>query len=536
MLVFRDGRETVSGPGRLQDLAGLLPRLSNPEPPDPVLLLDALLRAGELECALADAGCGKAQARVENVTDALAQALLQPNSGVRCGAESLGGLDVPATLQVSPPEGLAYYALHPLNYADLAGELARGSTAVIGIRSIGTTLSAVVLAELHRRGIPARRTSVRPIGHPFDRRLELDPANAAWIAAERDSDFWIVDEGPGLSGSSFLAAGEALERAGVAREWIRFLCSVEPRPHALCARDAAARWSRFQVHPVAAPWRHPAEAAIDISGGKWRERTFRQAAEWPAVWTQFERLKFLSPDERRLYKFEGFGCFGAEVAGRAQCIAEAGFGAPPRPEGDGFFSYPIISGRPATPASVSEPVLERLAAYCAFRSSAFRREAAGQPELERMMTWNHFEEFGDELGEGQRALPVKRSVVVDGRMQPHEWIEGTWLLKTDAASHGNDHFFPGPTDIAWDLAGAIVEWELSAEATDYFLRRYRALSGDEARPRIAAYRLAYTLFRMGYCKMAAEAMRGGDEEERLQRAYWAYRRLAEHLSRQAAAA
>ena len=27
--------------------------------------------------------------------------------------------------------------------------------------------------------------------------------------------------------------------------------------------------------------------------------------------------------------------------------------------------------------------------------------------------------------------------------------------------HGDDHFFPGPTDIAWDLAGTIVEWELA---------------------------------------------------------------------------
>jgi thiamine kinase-like enzyme len=133
-------------------------------------------------------------------------------------------------------------------------------------------------------------------------------------------------------------------------------------------------------------------------------------------------------------------------------------------------------------------------------------------------------------------LPVRRSVVVDGRMQPHEWIEGTWLLKTDGASHGHDHFFPGPTDIAWDLAGVIVEWELSAEATDYLLRRYRALTGDEARPRIAVYRLAYTLFRMGYCKMAAEAMRGSDEEGRLQRAYRAYRRGVEHLTRQTAVA
>src|SRR5579864_4132757 len=104
MLVFRDGRETVSGPGRLQELAVVLHRLSVPDPPDPVLLLDALLRAGELECALADAGLAQAHTRMASVTDALATALVQPGAEVRCRQEALGSLEVPATLEVSVPE------------------------------------------------------------------------------------------------------------------------------------------------------------------------------------------------------------------------------------------------------------------------------------------------------------------------------------------------------------------------------------------------------------------------------------------------
>ncbi len=536
MLVFRDGRETVSGPSRLQELAGILQRLVAPSPLNPELLLDALLRAGELECALADSGFAKSQARMAGVTDALAAALIQQPAQLRCDA--LSDFELPATFEASVPEGFAFYALHPLNYSDLAARLAQGPTAVIGIRSIGTTLSAMVAAELRRRGIPVTRTAVRPVGHPFDRRLELDPPTAAWIAAERaaGSDFWVVDEGPGLSGSSFLSVGEALEAAGVARERIRFLCSVEPRPHALCARDAAVRWARFQVHAVAPPWRRPAEAATDISAGQWRAGAFRSSAEWPASWVQFERLKYLSADRRRLYKFEGLGRLGAEIAERARCIAEAGFGVPARRERDGFYSVPMIVGRPATPTALDRSLLERLAAYCAFRAGAFPHPANGQPQLEHMVAWNYFEEFGKELEAGQRVLPVERPVIVDGRMQPHEWIAGTWLLKTDAAGHGNDHFFPGPADIAWDLAGAIVEWQLPPEAANHFLERYGALSGDDAGARIEPYRLAYTLFRMGYCKMAAEAMRGTEEEKRLSAAYQAYRALAEYLTRQAAAA
>ena len=538
MLVFRDGRETVSGPGRLQELAGILHRLSNPDPPDPVLLLDALLRAGELECALADAGCDRSHARLASVTDALSTALLQTRTGVRCGQEVLGGVEVPSTIELAVPEGFAFYGLHPLNYADLAGGMARGSTAVVGIRSIGTTLSAVVTAELRRRGLPATRKTVRPVGHPFDRKVAFDIGTGAWVAAERarSAEFWVVDEGPGLSGSSFLAVGEALEQAGVPRERIHFLCSVDARKRALCARDAAARWARFQTHPVAPPHRRPAEAAIDISASRWRQEIFRSVPEWPASWTQFERLKYLSADRRRMYKFEGLGRFGAQIAERARVVAEEGFGVPLRPESDGYYSAPLIVGRTANAGAVDQLSLERLAAYCAFRSTAFPHDVAGQTELEHMMAWNYFEEFGAELAGSQRALPVERPVIADGRMQPHEWIAGAWLLKTDTAGHGDDHFFPGPTDIAWDLAGTIVEWRLPDVAAAHFLERYRELSGDDARPRLQSYRLAYTLFRMGYCKMAAEAMRGSEEGSRLDSAYLSYRESAQQLTQQAAAA
>ena len=52
----------------------------------------------------------------------------------------------------------------------------------------------------------------------------------------------IADEGPGLSGSSFLAVADALADAGVAREHIVVLPSHDPDPSRLCAPDAARRW------------------------------------------------------------------------------------------------------------------------------------------------------------------------------------------------------------------------------------------------------------------------------------------------------
>jgi hypothetical protein len=131
-------------------------------------------------------------------------------------------------------------------------------------------------------------------------------------------------------------------------------------------------------------------------------------------------------------------------------------------------------------------------------------------------------------------LRLERPVIADGRMQPHEWVWSAAgeLLKTDSGSHGDDHFFPGPTDIAWDLAGAIVEWQMNEQQTAEFLNRYRRASGDDASARIDSFIKAYTVFRLAYCLMAANAMNGSDEQPRLQQAADAYRKLLTELKYQ----
>ena len=87
-------------------------------------------------------------------------------------------------------------------------------------------------------------------------------------------------------------------------------------------------------------------------------------------------------------------------------------------------------------------------------------------------------------------------MIADGRMQPHEWLLSAdgHMLKTDSGSHGDDHFFPGPTDIAWDLAGAMVEWEMTAEQSAILLDLYRQKSGDDAGSRIQHFVIAYWPF------------------------------------------
>lgn len=116
-------------------------------------------------------------------------------------------------------------------------------------------------------------------------------------------------------------------------------------------------------------------------------------------------------------------------------------------------------------------------------------------------------------------------------MQPHEWLvtqEGR-LLKTDSGSHGDDHFFPGPTDIAWDLAAAIVEWRMNDQQAAEFLDLYQSASGDDASARIGGFIKAYAVFRSAYCLMAANAMSGSDEEVRLVRVAGEYKEMVTRM-------
>src|SRR5690348_10799285 len=327
MWVFREGRSVLSGGKVLEDLRHSLGVLATTDSEDQAV--DALLRAGELECALADAASPHAE-RVAQLTDRLAEHLLGRNGSDHAFASLLDGVTAPESVSISTAEGFVYYALHPVDFAELAisQALAGPDAAVIGIRSIGTTLSAVVAAALRQHGWRAERMTVRPAGHPFNRQTCFDEMQLRWIAKERAraAQFVVVDEGPGISGSSFLSVGDALLQAGVERSRIIFLCSRSVHPDDLAARDGAARWKSFRSVASGPTRRVPEAANVYIGGGDWRRRVFAEELPWPASWTQMERLKFLSVDHDRMFKFVGLGRFGKDIANRARVLAEAGFG------------------------------------------------------------------------------------------------------------------------------------------------------------------------------------------------------------------
>jgi hypothetical protein len=512
-LVFRDAREQRDGAALARELTEDLAACGSGE----AALLRALLSAAALEGSLDDAGGESLHA----ITDRLADAYL------RRDPSGLAALpipsDLPADLRVSRPEGFAYYALVPRDLA--AAVPPAGPTTVVGIRTIGVALSAVVRAAL---GPAADRFTVRPHGPPYDRVTTLSADQVARVRRQ-PGRFIVVDEGPGLSGSSLLSVAEALVAAGVEPDRVLLLGTRAVDPDTLVTRDGGTRWRRFRALAVPPGGHWPAEAdpAAELSGGAWRARFWPDPARWPASWTTFERLKCLSRDGHWLFKFEGLGRHGDAVHARAEALGRAGLSPVPAgpPDERGFVAYPLVSGRPLSVADRTPAVIASLGQYCAARAVLFPAAAVDVDGLTEMARANVAFATGVALPPGWR-LACERPVIADGRLLPHEWLrtDDGRLTKCDGATHGDDHLYPGPADVAWDLAGAAVEWDLPPGGRHRLVAAYRAVAGEDPRPRLDGYELAYAAFRACASAMAAHGA-PGDEAARLQADHHRYRRV-----------
>ncbi|MFL4994263.1 MAG: hypothetical protein ACJ8DV_23655, partial [Microvirga sp.] len=257
--------------------------------------------------------------------------------------EKLLSFDPSRTICTRQAEGYAFYALYPECYLEAAKASGLGAnTRVIGIRSIGTGLSTLVAAAI---GAPAPFT-LRPIGHPFKREVKVDSTLTKTLAADPDRSFAIVDEGPGLSGSSFGAVADWLEGAGVARQRIHFFPSHDGPLGPQAGTRHRERWSSaprhihtmddlllrgLPPHHLAAwvedligPLDGPLE---DLSGGAWRWHRYQDEASWPPSNLQQERRKFLVSTDGApwLVKFAGLGETGTRKLWMARHLHEAGF-------------------------------------------------------------------------------------------------------------------------------------------------------------------------------------------------------------------
>jgi hypothetical protein len=534
MLVYGDHRVTADPQASLHSIRAQLSKVACMPPgiDRHAKLAGLFVEAGQLLQGLADADFAEAgEDRRTRTTDLLADFLLAIAKNVlRSWNNGFGEIgELPPTPQLGPlasqvelrtPEGFAFYAVYPEAYGDAARQLRlSGSPRVIGIRSIGTTLSATVAAALHA----SPPLSVRPSGAPFARQIAIAPQLECELL-EGDAHFVIVDEGPGQSGSSFGAVADWLLARGVPLDRIAFVTSHDSAPGPQASAAHRRLWAQVQRVPATfddfaqrlSAWVSerlgPLDAPlIDISAGEWRRHVFSRDDEWPEVFPQWERRKFLASvnGERFLLKFAGLGACGERKLAMARVLHSARFTPEPISLVHGFL---IERWRDdATPLLAGDKPVPRIACYLGARARLFPADPKSGATVERLFEMacrNISLGCGDEMVtrlEPWRARldALERRVVrvrTDNRLDRCEWLRlpGGQLLKSDALDHHWGHDLIGCQDIAWDVAGAIAEFDLgSAQAAELIGATETSAGRHIDSELLEFYRIAYVAFRVG---------------------------------------
>jgi hypothetical protein len=283
--------------------------------------------------------------------------------------------------------------------------------------------------------------------------------------------------------------------------------------------------------------RFGATSVSDVGGGNWR--AFTGLPEQPPVHPQHERRKYLvraadALTPPLLLKFAGYGRYGAAAITRARAAADAGWAPPVNAAGEGWVEHPWLTAT-GSAWHTEDSDITRLADYLTFVAQTRRCGQATAPAaLREMAVTNMRAGDGEDAARAIERVPlpeVVEAVHTDNRLQRHEWIRiNGRLLKTDGVDHGDDHFFPGPTDIAWDVAGVIEEWRLNDAACSALLTRFRTVGGDQTiGDRLPFYRVAYLAFRSGYSRFAAEQLSSTDDGRRFRQAHARYRARLEEV-------
>ena len=472
---------------------------------------------------------------------------------VRDALDRVASLPLPETVQVRVPEGYMHYGLYPETYLEAARQFFREVRPLhaicLGIRSIGTSLAAVVGATLAEYGCEVWLYTVRPRGHPFARYLTLSGRLEEALRALTGAYFLIIDEGPGLSGSSFASVTQRLADLGVADGRVVLFPSWQPDGKNFLSIAAQERWHRHKKYTVSFEdvWLAsgrltrtlPACTLRDLSGGKWRALFYSSLADAPAAQPHHERRKYLCVEDPSsltqradqassatglLLKFAGLGRYGTAKLARAEQLSQAGFAPPVLDLVHGFLITPFLPGRPVVVQDVNRQLLGTLARYLAYLQQTFpATRPVPYTELLEMIHVNTAEGLGAPWAEKLDWLKTLRSAVyrsstvaIDGRMLPHEWlVTPGGYVKTDGLDHHDDHFFPGCQDIAWDLAGSCVEFGLGREAQAYLISAYQAIVPDKSvMQRLQFYVIAYLSYRLGYVTLAARALGACDDTEK----------------------
>jgi hypothetical protein len=450
----------------------------------------------------------------------------------------LQALDYAGPLDVRRPEGYAFYALYPETYLDAARASGLGSDCrVIGIRSIGTGLAAMVATALGAR----RPITLRPTGHPFRREISIGPELATELTAITARDFAIVDEGPGLSGSSFAAVADWLESRGVAGRRIHFFPSHSGSPGAQASPENRRRWSHSHRHVVEfdeALVRSPNcehrletwiadligpldEPLLNISGGAWRHLRYSGEHLWPPADPRMERRKFLARANGKqwLAKFSGLGAVGERKLHKARMLHRAGFGPEVAGLCHGFLVQRWVDGAALeVEACDKNRLTDSLGRYLGLRAGFDATNGgASLQALFEMARHNTEQALGGDRADqldrffGRIGLAGDLSVHridSDNRLHVWEWLrlrDGR-LMKMDGLDHSSSHDLVGCQDIAWDIAGAAVEHDLSPAELAKLCHLVERQSGRTVeRDLVRVMTPCYLAFQMGLWTFAGAA-------------------------------
>jgi hypothetical protein len=311
-------------------------------------------------------------------------------------------------------------------------------------------------------------------------------------------------------------------------------------PDALSNLDARERWSRHRKYlgDFDRDWiasgrlaqRFGSTIVSELSAGAWREYAYRASSEYPAIQPQHERRKFLAArgrDDRVLIKFAGLASYGENHHRRDVRLADAGFAPDVAGFADGFVAFQWTDGRPMERSDANPEFLRTAARYLAWIRCNERTGTTADPQpLIEMMELNIREGLGAgwsasaaRVARMDAAIRGQTAVRIDGRMMPHEWLRtSSGFIKTDGSSHYDDHFYPGIQDIAWDLAGLSIEFDLGEAAEKFLVAEYIARSEDTTiSDRLPFFRVAYLAFRLGYTTLSTQALGSSADGTRMGR-------------------
>lgn len=546
MLVYGDPEfETTS----TQFLQELIRDSAFPQPPSLDVLRSLLIQAGQLEQGLEDAweargrSAGVSLTLARRLTDSAAAAVLSEWTGrstkgawrrVRDTLNRFASLPATIPVVVKIPEGFEFYALYPEAYAHSARQWAeahqsvrRKRVLVVGVRSTGTTLSAMVTTALRSVGWRAARVTVRPQGHPFERyarvpaQFRVQPTCAI-----------VVDEGPGLSGSSMAAVARALEGSGftditfmpghdrdpgpAASPWVRDIWQKYPK---FVTKLNEIRWSGKSIREMlseALSARNVDPVCVrELPAGEWRKAAYTEEAAWPVSDGPLERAKFLAkPGEPQaiLWKFTGLGARWGEPAA-AQNHKATPLVPPVVSRCLGFTASPWVHGKRLTNEDASDPeVMRTLSDYLVWTSRGALKDEdhrRGIRRLEEMAWWNIKETLGAQAAEKARSWSAGAMQTNpgrpygDGRMAPHEWVRTPKgeIIKARTDGWLGDHTLVGVQSFAWDLAGTMVEWRMDTPKQLWLYESLRPAGLIISEDALRFYVLAYAAFRLGLIQL-----------------------------------